>query len=71
VIIKDIKYLMFMEFTEIKVLFQPRSCNLVADRLAKFCCQLDHGAVMIWQDDIPAFVNDQVAADYSQLASSQ
>jgi hypothetical protein len=54
-IIKDIKYLMFMDLSEVKVLFPPRSCNLVADKLAKFGCQLDHGAIMIWPDDNPAF----------------
>jgi hypothetical protein len=48
---------------------KDRSCNLVADRLAKSGCQLDHSAVMIWPDDNPAFVNDQVAADF-QLVSS-
>lgn len=67
-VIKDIKCLMFTEFTKVRVVLQPRSCNLVADRLAKFGCQLDQGAVMIWPDGNPAFVNDEVVVD-SQLAS--
>jgi hypothetical protein len=42
-IIKDIKYIMFTKFIKIKVVFQPRSCNLVVDRLAKFGYKLDQG----------------------------
>jgi hypothetical protein len=46
--------------------FQSRSSNLVDDKLTKFGCQLNPGVVMVWLDDNPASVNDQVAADVQQ-----
>jgi ribonuclease HI len=46
-IIRDIKYHMLTEFIEVKVVFQSRSSNLVADKLAEFGCQLNPGVVMV------------------------
>jgi hypothetical protein len=46
--------------------FQSRSSNLVDDKLTIFGCQLNPGVVMVWLDDNPASVNDQVAADVQQ-----
>jgi hypothetical protein len=37
--------------------------------LSKFGCQLNHDVVMVWPDDNPAFVNDQVAADVQRAFS--
>ncbi|KAK3125911.1 hypothetical protein QOZ80_7BG0611280 [Eleusine coracana subsp. coracana] len=68
-IIRDAKFLMFSEFNTVKVIFQPRSCNTVADSLARFGSELESGAVMLWPDENPSFVNSLMAADAQSVLS--
>jgi hypothetical protein len=63
VIFCDIKGLLYSEFVSARVLYIPRSCNLVADALAKLGACLGPGAVELWPDCNPAAVNDLVATD--------
>jgi len=41
----DFKFLMFSEFVFVRVLQIPRSCNLVAESLAKMGATLGSGAI--------------------------
>ena len=63
VIFHDIKCLLYAESVYVKVVNSTRSCNLVADTLAKLGACLGPGAVELWPDCNPAAVNDLVATD--------
>ncbi|TVU13116.1 hypothetical protein EJB05_40828, partial [Eragrostis curvula] len=68
-LISDIKALLLVASQNYSIKFKHRSCNTVADSLAKFGCALDSGAIMVWPDGHLAFVNYHVAADIQSAPS--
>ena len=45
-----------------------RSCNKVADAIAKYGANLDQNCVRIWQESAPDFVNVLLASDFAVLS---
>jgi hypothetical protein len=69
VLVRDIKYIMFSEFAEIRVRHNPPSCNAVVDKLAKFGSRLASVAGLIWVGDTHVIVNDLVTTDLQSVSS--
>ena len=68
VLFRDIKFLMYNKFVLVQVLHNPRSCNVLADGLAKLGVELGPSAVQIWSDSYHQRVNRLVAADKSSAS---
>ncbi|OEL30035.1 hypothetical protein BAE44_0008947 [Dichanthelium oligosanthes] len=63
VLFREIKYQMYVNFTDVRVVYTPRSCNTVAHHLAGVGASLAPGGVLIWPNEVPSDVNVLVAAD--------
>lgn len=60
---RQIKENLFVNFSSTSVLFRPRTCNKVADKLAAFGARLEGEHCVVWQGETPACVLDLVAND--------
>ena len=65
---KEIKYFVNVNFSCCKINYCPRTCNKVADAIAKYGANLDQSCVRIWQESAPDFVNVLLASDFAVLS---
>lgn len=68
-LIREIKFLLAINFTHVKAKSSPISCNSVAHRLASMGARIGNGGVSLWPDLPPDNVISLVADDFG-LASS-
>lgn len=54
VLIREAKFSLICHFLDVRVLYCSRSCNAVADKLAKFGTNLGPVGVMLWPDSVPS-----------------
>ena len=60
---------MITEFVCVRVLYNPRICNSVADKRAKIGVELGPSGVLLWPDEVSAIVSDLVATDLGSANS--
>ena len=60
---------MITEFVCVRVLYNPRICNSVADKRAKIGVELGPSGVLLWPDEVSTIVSDLVVADLGSANS--
>ena len=53
----------------VRVLYNPRICNSVADKRAKIGVELGPSGVLLWPDEVSTIVSDLVVADLGSANS--
>lgn len=60
---REAKFKLVYYFQSVPIKWCPRSCNVVAHKLASFAASLVGSDVCMWLSDVPNFVADAVASD--------
>jgi hypothetical protein len=67
-IFRELKFLIAVFFNDVIVKCSPRSCNLVAHKLAQEGAGLESGSCNVWLENFPVFVTDLVTSEVSLVS---